>query len=157
MDSLLWILRSSHQALCCSLSGHPAEAASVLFVHDSHQGSAAAELNQACLQMEHLYPPMAAIDRRECINITFIKSLNERNFQFSQWKSGYSRTTAQFNAAKVKDAKRSERTLGGSLRCIAVATAGLKEATFFASAACSCLYDCLPCLRVCQRHICLSA
>ena len=83
--------------------------------------------SQACLQMEHLYPPMAAIDRRECINITFVKSLNERNFQFSQWKSGYSRTTAQFNAAKVKDAKRSEWTLGGSLRRIAAATAGLKE------------------------------
>ena len=36
-------LRSSHQALCCSL-GHPAEAAPVLLVHDSHQSSAAAEV-----------------------------------------------------------------------------------------------------------------
>ena len=80
---------------------------------------------------------MAAIDRRECINITFVKSLNERNFQFSQWKSGYSRTTAQFNAAKVKDAKRSEQAVRGSLPCIAIATAGLKEAVSPVIAACS--------------------
>eukprot|EP00891_Asterochloris_glomerata_P000708 jgi/Astpho2/708/Aster-08421 len=74
-------------------------------------------------KMEHLYPPMAAIDRRECINITFVKSLNERNFQFSQWKSGYSRTTAQFNAAKVKDAKRS----GGLKGVPAAALVGSQE------------------------------
>ena len=38
-----------------------------------------------CWQAQHLYPHIASRDRREQVFAYWLRSLNERNFHFSQW------------------------------------------------------------------------